>query len=94
MRMNRFIPRFLLDRLNRKIDDIIINNKKIDIIEERLNKIVYDVYQNYPPHIIQTETVKYQIKKFIELYNNSDIIVDLSDWNLFSTNIDFVAKLK
>jgi len=96
MRLNRFIPRFLLDKLNSKIDEIIINNKRIGFIEERLNKMVYDVYQNYPPYIIQTETVKYQIKKFIELYNipeRLNTIVSKNDimYQYALKNIDGIA---
>ena len=68
MRLNRFIPRVLLDKLNSKIDEIIRNNKRIGFLEEKLNKVDYDVYQNYPPYIIQSKTIKQQIKKFRELY--------------------------
>jgi hypothetical protein len=96
MRLNRFIPRFLLDKLNSKIDEIIINNKRIGFLEERLNKMVYDVYQNYPPYIIQTETVKHQIKKFIELYNipeKLNTIVSKNDimYQYALKNIDGIA---
>ena len=70
-RFNRFIRNFLLNILSNKIDELINNHNRVSIIERKINKMLYDIYELYPSCIIQNETVKQQIKKFRELYNIS-----------------------
>ena len=97
MKINRFISKYLLNVFSGKIDYLIRNNSSVKFLENRLNKMVYDVYQNCPPYIIQTETVKHQIKKFRELHNipeKLNTIVSKNDimYQYALNNIDGIAS--
>ena len=103
MKINRFISKYLLNVFSGKIDYLIRNNSSVKFLENRLNKMVYDVYQNCPPYIIQTETVKHQIKKFRELHNipeklntivsKNDIMYHTCIQNIISVPIYLIANL-
>ena len=65
MLIEKFIPRFLKDKLISGIEQLISQSNRLRLLEEKLEKLTYDVQTIHPPNIIQDDRIQDIIKMFI-----------------------------
>ncbi len=64
MLLEKFIPRILKDFLRGRIEQFISQSNRLRLIEEKLEKLTYDVQTIHPPNIIQDDRIQNIIKIF------------------------------
>ena len=64
MLLEKFIPRILKDLFKGRIEQLISQSNRLTLLEEKLEKLTYDVQTIHPPNIIQDDRIKEIIKIF------------------------------